>query len=214
MSLAPPTLANDMAQAIGQGAASPQLIGEATAICTELMTPALVMHPPGSIMGNAPPSGGPLPDGEALPQGKILGMAGASLAAAMQANMGFPSITPQVMAMANAITGHIMAAGLVSFKKTQIQGICSNSPVSPGALTGLISTGGTVSGLDGSAMAQMMAPAFGGPASPELEKKCKAIVKHIQESGIVTYPPGSVSGVCSAGGGPVAMGAGVGGKIT
>lgn len=213
MALNPQQLAQQIAQAIGQEAASPQTLGEATAIIQELMSNGLVSNLPGTVMGVAPPSGGPLSAGTAT-SGKILGISGPTLASAFQSAMGYPSITPQLLSLANGITGHILAAGMVSFTTGMILGACSNTATSPGALTGLPSTGGKIAGLDGSAMAVMISPPFGGPPSDQLTNMCKAICTHIMSQAVVTYSAGAIVGVVSAGGGPVAMGAGVGGKIT
>ena len=212
MTLNPQQMASDMASAIGQGAPTMQMIGEATAIISEIMTSGTVLNMVGTVMGTAPPSGGPLTLGSAS-QGTILGVAGASLAASFQSNMGFPSITPQLLQLATGIATHILT-GLVSFSPGMIMGVCSNTATSPGAFTGLACTNGLISGLDGSVMANIIAPAFGGPPSKQLLDKCKAICTDIMSMGIVTYPPGAVMGVCSTGGGPIAAGSGVGGKIT
>lgn len=213
MTLNAKTLADAMALAIKQGPATPQMIGEATAIITELTVPATVMLPPGSVMGTAPSSGGPLTQGSSLPMGKILTMTPASLAAAFMANMGFPMITPQLLQMATGIVTHLMT-GIVTFPPNTIVGVCSNTPVNPGNLTGLACTGGKISGLVGKSMADLIGPALGGPATPELVAKCQAICTHVMTSGVVIFAPGAVTAVCSAAGGPIAMGAGVGGKIT
>jgi hypothetical protein len=59
-----------------------------------------------------------------------------------------------------------------------------------------------------------MASSMGKPGTtPELEAMCQAIVDHIMDNAEVEYLTGAITGTCSAGGGPIAAGAGVGGTI-
>lgn len=207
----PQKFAVELQQALGlKGPPSAELIGEATAIQMEIAK-ASVTFAPGSITGIAP-SGGPLVMGMGV-GGAILGMAGPSLASNMQKLMGKPSITPQLQGVANAIVTHVMT-GLVGFPAGGIVAMCSNSATSPGAVTGLACTGGSVSGLSGKILATLMAPLFGGPPSPQLLKYCDAICNHITANALGTIGPGLVAGSASAGGGPIAMGTAAGGKLS
>jgi hypothetical protein len=204
-------LAEEINTAIGQPPpASAQTKGLAKSIINELKTAGLVNFLPGTVMGVAPPSGGPVTNGSAS-GGLILGPTPATLLAQMISNMGLAGSTPQVLAEATAIVTHILT-GKVAFKPNTVTGACSNSPVSPGALTGA-AMGGQISGLDGGAMASLMGAAFGG-VSPQLKAKCQAICDHIMKNAQVSFTMGTIIGVCSAGGGPVAAGAGTGGKIS
>jgi hypothetical protein len=203
-------LAEEINKAIGQPPpASSQTKGLAKSIINELKTAGLVNLLPGTVMGVAPSSGGPLKNGSAS-NGVILGATPPTLVAQMIANMGLAGPTPQMLAMANAIVTHILT-GKVTFKPNTITGVCSNSPTSPGALAGA-GMGGTIVGLDGGKMAALMGAAFGG-VSPQLKAKCQAICDHIMKNAQVSFTMGTIVGVCSAGGGPVAAGAGTGGKI-
>jgi hypothetical protein len=186
-----------------------QVLGMAKSIVNELKVAGIVNIPPGMVVGVAPSSGGPLTNGAAS-NGIILGPNAASLTGQFVANMGLAGASPQILAMANAICTHIMT-GKVTFAPNKVTGACSNTPVSPGALTGA-AVGGTIIGLSGSAMAQLMGSAFGG-VSPQLLAKCNAICTYIMANAQVSFIMGTIVGVCSAGGGPVAAGAGTGGTI-
>ena len=203
-------LAEEMNSALGQKPpASSQTKGLAKSIINELKTVGLVTLAPGTVMGTAPPTGGPLIMGSAS-SGIIAGPSPGTLVPQMLANMGLAAPTAQITSMATAICTHLMT-GTVSFTAGMVVGVCSNTVTSPGVLTGS-ALNGTIAGLDGGAMAQLMAAPFGG-VSPELEKMCKAITDHIMKNAMVSFTMGTVLGVCSVGGGPVAAGAGTGGKI-
>ena len=212
MALNPANLASEIQKALGMsGAPSKELIGEATAICDEVLK-ALVSFAPGAIVGVAPPTGGPLTLGAGT-GGTISGMTGSSLANDMKTQMNKPKISKQLQAVADAIVSHTMT-GLVEFAPNMILAACSNTATSPGAVTGLISTGGQISGLSGQPLSALMAEAFGGKVSPQLLKMCDAITNHIMSNSITGFVAAQVVGTASAGGGPIAAGAGVGGTIT
>jgi len=202
-------LANALKNGLGFAAqpTSSETTGLATSIISHLSS-GTVSH--ASVTGTAPPSGGPLTLGAAA-GGTISGLSGSSLATLMKNNMGKPSVTPELQGMANGIANHL-STGLVTFLVGSIIGTCANTPVNPGPLAGS-GLGGTISGLSGSTMATAMASAMGKPGTtPELIDFCTAIVNYVQTNASVTYATGAVTGVCSAGGGPV-VAAGAGGTI-
>lgn len=206
-------LADALKSSLGFGAlaTSSQNTGLAKAIIDEMMA-ALVNHAPGTITGTAPPSGGPLISGAAT-LGLITGMTPASLAARMIAEMGFASISAEVLQMATAICTHLQTTGTVSFASGNITGSCTNTPVSPGALIGE-GTAGQIVGLSGPVLAALIAVAYGGIVSPQLLSFSTALTDYIMNNAEVTYLTGTVTATCSAGGGPIIAGAGVGGIIT
>jgi hypothetical protein len=203
-------LADALKSSIGFGAlaTSSQNTGFAKAVIDEMQA-ALVNNAPGTINGTAPSSGGPLIGGTGI-NGLITGMTPVSLAARMIAEMGFPSPSAEIIQFATAICAHLQTVGSVSF--TLITGNCTNTPVSPGALIGEGSNGQIVN-LSGPVLAAAIAVVYGGIVSPELLSFSTALVTYIMSNASVTYTTGSVTGVCSAGGGPIAAGAGVGGTI-
>lgn len=185
--------------------------GLAKAIVDELKQ-ASVSHAPGTVLGTAPPSGGPLILGSAS-GGLVVGMTPATLAAKMQSEMGKPSIAPDLLGMATAISTYFIT-GLVDFSPGSITGTCSNTPLNPGVLVGEGSTG-RITGLVGSALATLMASSMGKPgATPELNAMCTEIVDYVMSNAEITYMTGSISATCSAGGGPIIAGTGVGGTIS
>ena len=201
-------LASGMKDALGFSAkpTSAQNADFAGSIVKHLMT-GIVSFLPGTITGTAPPSGGPLTNG-AGSGGKIIHIP-PGLAALLAAALG--AATPEISGMANAISNHIVAAGLVSFKTGSITGACANTPTSPGPLVGA-GANGAIEGLSGPAMAALMASGMGkGAPSPELSKMCDAICNHIMKNAVVTLP--LVSGLCGPGGGPITLGAAAGGTI-
>lgn len=208
-----PMVANDMADLLKNGLGfgtdptSNETKGMARAIIAEFGI-AIVSNAPGTVNGAAPPSGGPLTGGTAV-GGLIAGMAGATLAAKMQMEMGKPSITPQLLGFAGAMALHFLT-GLVSF--TLITGACTNTPVSPGALTGA-GANGKIAGYSGPTLATAIAAGIGQPsASAPLISMCTNLVTYIMANATVTYA-GTVVGICPAGGGPITAGAASGGTI-
>lgn len=190
---------------------SSQSTGMAAAIVTYLSSSAIINFLPGTITGTAPPSGGPLQDG-AGSDGVITGLVGADLASEMKTQMGLPSVTAQLTAEAGAICDEVMN-GTVAFSTGSVTGVCGNTPTSPGPLTGQ-AAGGQISGISASAMADAMASAMGGPATPQLTAMCTAIATHIMGNAVVVVAMPNVTGTCSAGGGPVTLGAAAGGSMS
>lgn len=210
MAMVPNDLADKIKNALGFGAqpTSKETKGMAQSIIDE-MKAALVNNPPGTIVGVAPPSGGPLTAGAGT-GGLITGMTPPSLAGRFVSNGVAPSQTPQILGMASAICTHFQT-GLVVFAVGGITGSCTNTPTSPGALTGA-GANGTIVGLAGPALAGLMSTSYGS-VSPQLLAMCTAIVTYVTANAKVAYASGSVTGVCSAGGGPIVAGTGVGGTI-
>lgn len=204
-------LADELKEAGGQKGSTPdEQKGFAKAIIEEIQQLGLVNFLPGTVKGNAPPSGGPLAGGNAS-GGVIVGPQGPTLAARMAAGMGKGPPTPQVVGFATAITTHLLTAQ-VEFS-SGVTGSCTNTGApSPGPLLGEASKG-KIKGMQGKAMADLAGPALGGPATPSLIKQCQAIVDHIQKNAEVSFLTGTIIGTCPSGGGPILLGAGTGGKI-
>jgi hypothetical protein len=205
----PTQLGADIRDALGFSSkpVSAQLAGMAANIVTHEKT-GVVSFAPGGVTGTAPPSGGPLTLGAA--NGGIVLLVPSALEALFTTTFG--GSTSQTNGMAIAMSTHFQTA-LAAFATGGITGACANTPTSPGPLVGA-GANGTLSGLDGSALASAVATAI-GQASPssQLSDMCDVIVNHIMDNGAVTLPPASVVGVCSAGGGPVTLGAATGGLI-
>lgn len=205
MPLNPNKLAGELKSALGQSAASPQIVGMASAIVAHCMT-GIVSFLPATVNGTSPP-GGPLSGGEA--KGGLIVLVPPALEAALIAVFGQP--TPQISGMANSISAHIMT-GLVEFQAGGITGVCGNTPVSPGPLVGQ-GADGKITGLDPGMLGKAISAFMGGTVSPELEKMCKAVVEHVSKEGSVSFLPGTITGLCPPAGGPITLGAGVGGVI-
>lgn len=210
MAMSASTLADDIKTALGfSDPTSDETKGLAKSIVEEIQA-ASTANAPGTVTGNAPPSGGPLVGGAAS-NGTILGMTGASLAGRLKTNMGKPSITPELQGMADAIVSKVMA-GSVSF--SLVTGVCSNTsgpPPTPGVLTGAAANG-TISGIVGDDLALEIATNMGkGAPTPELKAMCGAIADHIVNNAVVAYA--LVTAVCTSGGGPITGGTASSGTI-
>jgi hypothetical protein len=208
MTLNPTQLADDIRDAIGQDPpTSDKTINMAQDIVDHIMT-GIVNHLPDTVEGNAPPSGGSLLLGKAS-SGTIT-LVPADLTARFIVTFGVS--TPEILGMGTSISTHLMT-GLVEFAEGNITGACSNTLVNPGTLTGA-GTAGTITGLSGPILATLMATSMAKPGpSAELSAMCGAIVDHVMNNAEVTYAMGSVTGTCSAGGGPIVAGTGSGGTI-
>lgn len=207
MPLNPSKLADEIKAGAGHGDKDTSVVNLqfATAITSFLQT-GVVSFLPGTVMGTAPPSGGPLINGSA--NGGVIVLIPATFMPFLALAFGPP--TPQVLGMANGMAAHFIT-GMVSFSSGQIVGACSNTPTTPGVLVGT-GSGGKISGLSGDGLSKAWALGVGQTsASPELKKMSDAIVKHVMDNATVTLSV--VSGVCSAGGGPIVAGAGTGGII-
>lgn len=117
----------------------------------------------------------------------ISGLSGAAMAGfIIAASAGFyPNVSTQLLNFCTAVANHITSNGTVEY---------SGPPPAPPAVPPSAAwfTGGTVSGLDGSAMATEVAASVGYPSvTPELIGFCTAIADHINnnaqvESGVIS----------------------------
>jgi hypothetical protein len=204
-------LAKDVYQALGQaGDPSAEISGMMEAIVEHLKTVAIVNFLPNSVLGTAP-SGGPLQNGSAS-LGMIVGPAGPALATLMATKMKKEGPTPQLIGLASGFCTHLLTA-TVNFATGNITGVCTNTPSSPGPVTGQ-GTKGQVTGIAGPACANLVATGIGQPsASPQLISKWTAVIDFLQKSAEVSLPPGSVIATAPPGGGPIAAGVATGGKF-
>lgn len=201
------TLATAIKGGLGFGAlaTSAKNLALANAIVAHAQS-GVVSFAPGTIVGTAPPSGGPLIAGAGT-GGTILLVPSALVSALVSA---FGTSTSQIVGLANAISNHI-ATGLVVFAPGTIIGACSNTPVSPGVLAGS-GAGGTITGLSGPVLATAITSGIGqGAPTSQVTNMATEIVNHIMSLGVVTLPV--VTAVCSAGGGPIVGGTAAGGTI-
>lgn len=195
----------------GAFATTSETTGLADAIISHLGTSGIVTHASGTVTGLCP-AGSPLQNGAAT-GGVISGLVPATLASLMQVKMGKPNVSSQLSGFATAFTTHLMT-GLVNFAAGDITGDCTNSSESPGILANGAGTGGTITALDGSAFALLIASGLGQPnVSSELQQFADDVVSYIQDNAEVTYSAGSVTGIAPSGGGPLSAGAGAGGQI-
>ncbi len=194
------------------GEPTEEVKGWAESIIEEVKMLAVVSLLPGTVQGNAPSSGGPLSGGAGGP-GLIVGPTGPTLAARMATKMGLGSATPKLLGMATGITTHLLT-GKVMFSSEKITGVCTNTPVSPGTVTGG-GTKGKIVGLSTGGMAQLVVLGIGQTeVTDKLRKMCEAIVNHLTDDAEVSFIMGTILGSASAGGGPVIAGTGAGGKIS
>lgn len=191
---------------------SRQLKAWATGVITHLQTSGLTSNIPGTVLGIAPPSPGPLTLGTAI-DGTISGLIGNTMASLIvsEDTLDYPFATPELNNMCSGICQHIIAQGIVSFAIGTINGACTNTPITPGVFLG-VGIDGTISGLSGPTMATLVASLVGYPfVSMPLIKMCTAIANYIMANATVSYSV--VTGVCSIGGGPLLAGTATGGKI-
>ena len=190
-----------------------QVSGMATAIIAEFAA-ASVANASGTVLGTAPPTGGPLTAGSAA-GGTISGMSGSDLASKMKSDSGFPSVSPQLLNFCTAMVTHFLT-GVVSFASGNINGTCTNTagpPPIPGILSAGVGTGGLISGYSGSTLASQLATALGQSDPTPLLNFSTNLVTYVMANAIVSYATGSVTATISAGGGPIVGGAGAGGTI-
>jgi len=169
-----------------------------------MLSVGIVSHLPLTVSGSAAP-GAPLLSGAAS-GGKILGLLGPTMAAIAGKD---PVIFATMLLEANAIATYILASGLVNFDTGSIEGTSTES-ASPGPLTLGKGTQGKIVGLDGGALAVLVASATGitGPTSKD---HYSVVVKHIMDNAEVTYLPNTVLG--SMAGGTLVAGLAAGGTI-
>lgn len=105
--------------------------------------------------------------GSAIVSGNIIGLSGSTIAAAIQAGAGYPSITPALSGFGTSFATYVMASGHV----------VPSPPVPPS---------GPILGLSGSAWATQVAAASGFPSvSPKLLAFSTAVMTHISTNAIV-----------------------------
>lgn len=158
-----PALAGEIRSAMGFPApTSVELIGWATGVVTHIQTSGLATF--GTI---------------ASPH-TISGLTGPVMAGLIQVNAGYPFVSPELILYCTAMTTYIMGTAIVTYTGPI-------PPPPPG-----FNVGGTISGMSGSALADVVATALGkGFTTTELINKCTAIVSHIENNAEV------VSGVIS-----------------
>lgn len=169
-----------------------------------MLSAGIVSHLPLTVSGSAAP-GAPLLAGAAS-AGRVIGLLGLTMTAIAAKD---PIIAATMLLEANAISLYIMASGLVNFQSGSIEGT-STETASPGPLTLGKGTQGRFSGLDGGALAAMVASATGivGPTSKD---HYSVVVSHIVDNAEVTYVPNTVLG--SMAGGTLVAGTAAGGTI-
>lgn len=194
---------------------SNQLLGWGNAIVAHIQT-GTVSNASGTVTGTVPPTGGPLIAG-AADNGVIAGLNGSTLASLIFSDVAvYPgSVTAQLLATATSIVSHVLT-GKVKFNSGNITGVCTNTPLpSPGILTGGAGSNGVIYNLSGSTLASLIHSSVGypGSVSAKLIQFSTAIVNYVMANAVVTYAPGSVTGVCPSGGGSLSGGAASGGTI-
>lgn len=104
------------------------------------------------------------------PVSPITGITGSSMASKIATAAGFGSVTAELLGLGNGICNHITSSGLVTY---------TNAPD--------FTSGGTVSGLSGSAMANEIKTSAGFPSvSAQLLGLANAIANHIMTNAQVS----------------------------
>lgn len=147
-------LADEVATAMGYPFTSPQLIGWAKGVVEEVR--------------NGVATFGDIPTPHT-----ISAISGPAMADLIATYAGYGFTTPELINFCTAIATNIMADGIVTY--------ASPPPAPPGLLPpDAWFLDGTISGLDGSAMAALVASMVGYPnVSTKLLAECTAIVSHI-----------------------------------
>lgn len=192
---------------------STQLLGWGNGIVQHIQAAAQVSNAPGTITGTCVP-GSSLSGGSGS-GGTIAGMSGSTLASLVASLAGYPFVSSKLMAFCNEIVSHIQSFGVVAFASGNITGTCTNTNDTPGTLVSGAGTGGTISGLSGSTLANAIHAAAGypGSTSTKLMQFCTAIVNYIMANGEAAYASGNVTGVCPPSASPLSNGAGSNGTI-
>lgn len=192
---------------------STQLKGWSNGICTHLITQGLCNIAPGLVTGICP-AGGSLINGAAT-NGLIVGLDYTVLAPLVVGFAGYPFPSTILLAFCQQIVIHIETLGRVSFASGNITAICTNTALSPGSLSAGAGTNGVISGLDGTILATAIHGAAGypGSVSTKLIQFCTAVCDYLMTNASVTFLPGTVTGSCPIGAGPLSAGAAVGGTF-
>ena len=191
---------------------SEELIGWSSGLIAGL-TAASFSNPPGTIVGICDP-GGPLLLGAGT-LGVITGMIPATIASDIAEGAGYLGVSSQLSSFCAQIVTHIQTLGLITFEPNSVIGVCTNTPISPGAMIGKAS-GGKISGLSGSVLAAAIHSTVGYPGvvSGSLTSFCTGMVNYIMDNADFAYPDGQVTGACPPGSGPLSGGTGVQGVIS
>ena len=166
MAMNGPQLGSEIAAALGfPGNVTTEVLCFGTSIVTHVQTGTATF---GGFPGPHPISG---LDGNAL--------------ASLVGSCAYPFVSPELLTYCSIIANYIMASGVVTYT--------GPPPNPPGGEVGF-REGGTISGMDGNQLAQLihtaLYSAFAGPSAP-LIAKCTAIVDHIQnnaevENGVIS----------------------------
>lgn len=119
-----------------------------------------------------------------------------------------PLAIPKIQ-LENAAIIQYIGTALINF--SSVTGNCTNSPSSPGPLTGGAASNGTLVGLTGAGAVGAVSAAIGG--GPDMLKHYDALINYINANAKATYAANSIVGVCPPGGGPLTGGSGIGGTI-
>lgn len=137
-----------MATAVEGDAGYPSVSSELTAFCAQIVlhiqTAGIVSFTSGGITGtctDTPLSPGPLVGG-AGSGGKISGLSGSVLAAAIHGAVGYPgSVSAQLTNFCTAIVNYIQSNAEVSYASGTVTGVC---PTGGGSLSGGAGANGTI----------------------------------------------------------------------
>ena len=213
MPLNPKQLADDINKALGvtdkdgkKIKTTKEMETLATAITTTLQA-STAFFPPGSITGTALAPGAPVLD-LAAQNGTFLPPLNPTNWISLLFTLG--GTAPFIIKEVNASIAYLQASAKITFDLGVLQGVSTATPTTPGNLIAG-GTGGYINGLDGKQWAKaVLVP---GGDLPLVEKQYIAIVKHIRENAIITFPPASVIGAFASPGAPLAGGTAQGGII-
>lgn len=212
MALDPTALAEALKSGLGfTEATTAKLTGLAQDIVDHIGT-ATFSNSPGTITGEAPPTGGSLINGAAT--GGIIVLVPSDLVTRFEATFG--TSTSAISGFANAFSTHI-ASALVTFASGNITGTCTNvgpPTPAPGVLIGE-GIDGILEGLDASTLAALISANIGqSGTTSKLDGFSESLVTEVSNNAEAVYLTGTVTGVAPSGGGPITLGAGSGGTIS
>lgn len=140
--MTPADLAAKLQADMGFGSTTSQLLGMANAIVTHFLT-ALASFAVGTITGactNTPATPGVFVGAGA--GGTIAGLSGSGLASLMAADMGFGTVSAQLLAFSNTLVTYLLSNSVVTIPPGGATGV---APAGGGPLTAGAATGGTIS---------------------------------------------------------------------